>query len=67
VNLWDIHVRPEDKILLAFGNEEYGLKQSVLDKCDKVVTIPMLGVKNSLNIASASAVVFYEITKSLLR
>lgn len=48
---------------LILGNEEYGLSDDWLKKCDQIVTIPMWGFKNSLNVASAYAIAAYEIRK----
>lgn len=41
---------------LLFGNEEYGLSQEALEAADHIVQIPLLGSKNSLNVASAFAI-----------
>lgn len=48
---------------LILGNEEYGICDEWLKQCDEVVTIPMYGFKNSLNVASAFAITAYEIRK----
>jgi tRNA G18 (ribose-2'-O)-methylase SpoU len=48
---------------LILGNEEYGLSDEWLKACDQIVTIPMWGFKNSLNVASAYAITAYEIRK----
>ena len=50
---------------LILGNEEYGLSDEWLKLCDQIVTIPMYGFKNSLNVASAYAIAAYEIRKQL--
>jgi tRNA G18 (ribose-2'-O)-methylase SpoU len=42
---------------LLLGNEEYGLSPDSLAACDAVVQIPLYGYKNSLNVASAYAIV----------
>ena len=42
---------------LFVGNEERGIRSSVLQRCDTVVTIPLVGCKNSLNVANAFAIV----------
>lgn len=48
---------------LILGNEEYGISDEWLKQCDVIVTIPMYGFKNSLNVASAYAITAYEIRK----
>ena len=41
---------------LFLGNEEFGIPQEILVKCDHRVEIPLVGSKNSLNVASAFAI-----------
>jgi tRNA G18 (ribose-2'-O)-methylase SpoU len=48
---------------LALGNEEYGLSSSTLQKTDILVHIPLVGFKNSINVASALAIAAAFITK----
>lgn len=49
------------EMVLMMGSERQGLQQQHLDLCDEVVSIPMLGGSDSLNLAVATAVVLYEI------
>lgn len=51
------------KFTLILGNEEYGISDEILKKVDYIVTIPMLGIKNSINIASAFAMCAFQIKK----
>lgn len=53
---------PED-ICIVFGNEGSGISEEVLGVCDEAVNIPMVSGVDSLNVACASAVVLYEITR----
>jgi 23S rRNA (guanosine2251-2'-O)-methyltransferase len=48
------------KTALVLGNEVTGVALEVLEVCDGVVEIPTFGAKNSLNVASACAVVVFE-------
>jgi|SRR5215813_1923052 len=48
---------------LVLGAEGHGLHQHVRDKCDYLVSIPMLGKVPSLNVSVAAAVVMYEIAR----
>jgi tRNA G18 (ribose-2'-O)-methylase SpoU len=41
---------------LILGNEEFGVPQEILKKCDVILEIPLQGNKNSLNVASAFAI-----------
>ncbi len=53
--------QPNFPVCLAFGHEVDGLSPSLLSKCDAHIRIPMLGLKHSLNVSSAGAVVIYEL------
>jgi len=48
---------------LLLGNEEYGLSKEVLQKVDHFVQIPLVGDKNSLNVAAALAIAASAIRK----
>jgi tRNA G18 (ribose-2'-O)-methylase SpoU len=55
--------RPRFPVCVLFGHEVDGLSADVLAACDTHVRIPMLGLKHSLNVASAGAVVMYELLR----
>jgi tRNA G18 (ribose-2'-O)-methylase SpoU len=48
---------------LVLGNEEYGISDTMLKKIDYLIEIPMPGFKNSINVASAYAMVASEIKR----
>ncbi len=50
-----------DKRAVVLGNEDHGISKEVLDMCDSNVIIPMSNGVDSLNVASASAVAFWEV------
>lgn len=50
-------------VCVLFGHEVDGLSANVLDRCDTHVRIPMLGSKQSLNVATAGGVVLYELLR----
>lgn len=52
-----------DNICIVLGNEGAGISERVLSACDCSVAIPMLNDTDSLNVASASAVFLYEISR----
>ena len=54
---------PRFPVCLLFGHEVDGLRPALLEQCDTHVRIPMLGRKHSLNVASAGAVVLYELLR----
>jgi tRNA G18 (ribose-2'-O)-methylase SpoU len=55
--------RPRFPVCVLFGHEVEGLSADVLAACDTHVRIPMLGLKHSLNVASAGAIVMYELLR----
>lgn len=59
--------RPQFPVCVVFGHEVEGLAASLLAACDTHVRIPMLGVKHSLNVASAGAIVMYELLRKYRR
>ena len=48
---------------LILGNEEYGVSNELLSQADLLVEIPLLGAKNSLNVACAFAITAAEIRR----
>ena len=50
------------KFCLVLGSEVNGLSQSILKKSDKILEIPMLGKKESLNVSVAFGIVAYHLT-----
>ena len=55
--------QPAFPVCVLFGHEVEGLSAPLLELCDTQVRIPMLGLKHSLNVASAGAVVMYELLR----
>ena len=51
----------EEKLAVILGNEGEGLPKETLDKCDYTVIIPMENGVDSLNVAAASAVAFWQL------
>ena len=47
-----------NKTAFVFGNEEFGITDEVLSACDAVLELPMVGMKNSMNVANVFAIVF---------
>jgi len=52
------------KLAVVFGNEVTGVEQSTIHLCDGCIEIPQLGMKHSLNIATAAGVVLWELVRS---
>ncbi|MBV9303289.1 MAG: TrmH family RNA methyltransferase [Acidobacteriaceae bacterium] len=55
--------QPQFPVFVLFGHEVDGLTPALLNYCDTRVRIPMLGSKHSLNVASAGAIVMYELLR----
>ena len=51
---------PQRKVALVLGAEGHGLKPATLRAADEHLVIPMAGGVDSLNVAAASAVVFWQ-------
>lgn len=51
------------KIAVVIGSEGFGISRLVKEKCDFVVSMPMVGRINSLNASNAAAVILYEVRK----
>ncbi len=49
------------KIALILGNEVKGLPKNILKKSDKILEIPMLGQKESLNVSVAFGIVVFDL------
>lgn len=51
--------QPTDKIAILLGREVEGIDAELLKSCDKIVEIPMLGQKESLNVIEATTAALY--------
>lgn len=54
---------PAFPVCLIFGNEVHGISPQLAALADTHVRIPMLGLKHSLNVATAGGVVIYELLR----
>ena len=61
--LQDVVVEEGEKIAVIFGNEVTGVEQSTIAQCDGCIEIPQLGMKHSLNVATAAGVVLWELVR----
>ncbi|MBQ8831105.1 MAG: RNA methyltransferase [Oscillospiraceae bacterium] len=61
VSIDDEKLRNENKLAIIMGTEGDGLSQSTIDGCSYTVKIPMSHGVDSLNVAAASAVAFWEL------
>lgn len=63
VSLAELDFDAEEKVAIVFGTESTGIKAYTLEKSDYVAIIPMQNGVDSLNVAAASAVAFWEINR----
>ena len=62
-SLFDIGDLATDGICLVLGAEGAGLSRLVRERCDVIVSIPMLGRISSLNVSAAAALATYEVAR----
>ena len=63
ISIEDPQLRAEEKLAVVLGSEGDGLAASTIASCDYTVMIPMYHGVDSLNVAAASAVAFWELGK----
>jgi tRNA G18 (ribose-2'-O)-methylase SpoU len=54
-------MQPRLPAVLVLGDERFGISPEVLTYADQTIAIPMLGMANSLNVATAGAIVLHEL------
>ncbi len=50
-------------VALVMGKEQVGVSRGLVDRCDRLVSLPMLGAVSSLNVSVATGVTLYEILR----
>ena len=63
LNVDDPRLMSEEKLAIILGTEGDGLADSTINDCDYTVCIPMSHGVDSLNVAAASAVAFWQLGK----
>ncbi len=58
-------LKEQDRLAIIFGTESTGIKDETIENSDFVTIIPMHHGVDSLNVAAASAVTFWELCKDL--
>lgn len=64
ITLSDPTLKAQPRLAIIMGTEGDGLPQKTIEDADFVVRIPMYHQVDSLNVAAAAAVAFWELTKS---
>ena len=57
-------VRLKRPLMLIIGNEAKGMSKSLKEVCDNIVSIPLKGNVNSLNVSSAASILMWEVYKN---
>ena len=63
--VWDLNLT--SPLALIIGSESKGLRKTVKSLCDVLVSIPMKGKINSLNVSVATGIVVFEIIRQRLQ
>ena len=61
LSIRDPRLAAEERLALVLGTEGDGLADSTITACDYTVKIPMTHGVDSLNVAAASAVAFFQL------
>ena len=64
VRIDDERLQAEPKLAVILGTEGSGLKDETIDRCDYTIKIPMSHGVDSLNVAAASAVAFWQLGRN---
>ena len=59
----DVYKASNKELAFVFGNEVEGVSDDVLAICDGAIEIPQYGMKHSLNISVAAAIVLWEMVR----
>ena len=63
--LTKIEFKKSQKIALVVGAERYGISENILNILDDCYHIEMYGQNSSMNVAQATSIALYELTKKL--
>ena len=75
VPVWSVELAPgavnytdvkyPEEVGIIFGHETEGVSRYTLEKSDKIISIPMNGKKNSLNVATCAGIILYEAIRNV--
>jgi 23S rRNA (guanosine2251-2'-O)-methyltransferase len=63
--IWDFDL--DVPLALVIGSEGKGLRKTVREDCDSLVSLPMRGKVNSLNVSVAAGIMIYEVTHQRIK
>ena len=61
VSIRDVRLQREPRLAVVLGTEGDGLTEATIAGCDYTIKIPMTHGVDSLNVAAASAVAFWQL------
>lgn len=64
--LHKLDFRDKEHIVIILGDENYGIRDSVLMQSDAIGHIEMYGQNSSMNVVQAASIALYEITSQLM-
>ena len=53
----------DGRFVIVLGNEGKGISKNIIKHCDAMISIPMLGNINSLNVSCAASIIMAEIQR----
>ncbi|PKL50855.1 MAG: 23S rRNA (guanosine(2251)-2'-O)-methyltransferase RlmB [Nitrospira bacterium HGW-Nitrospira-1] len=63
--IWDADL--SGPLAVVIGSEGHGLRRTVKEECDMLVSLPMKGMVNSLNASVATGIIIFEIMRQRMR
>lgn len=60
-----LRLEPGKAYALVVGNEVKGVRQDVVDACDRSVEIPQFGTKHSLNVSVSAGILIWEFARQM--
>ena len=64
-NIWDVEF--SKPVALILGNEALGIQEETLKVCDRFISLPSFGLKNSINVSNCASVVLYKAAEQYTR
>jgi len=62
-NIYTASLSPVERLMLALGNEAHGISAYTAQLSDMILSIPMCGKIESLNVAMAGGIAMFEVTR----
>ncbi len=63
IPVYDYKYKKDEKIALIIGEENFGVSKEILELVQQTIHINMYGNNSSMNVATATGIALYEITK----